>query len=83
MDRYEAAQSPVRAVRLCDQLDGLLAKEKKLWNPVVKKVMSWIDVKQLNRQYGPSGCTMSCSTCLYASSLVFQQSPLSRCFNWD
>lgn len=33
----------------------LLAKETKVWNPISNKVEPWIDMKKLNREYGPKG----------------------------
>jgi hypothetical protein len=33
----------------------LVAKEKKQWNPVVKKMTPWIDMKRLNKDYGHGG----------------------------
>jgi Mg-chelatase subunit ChlD len=56
---YEAPDPEENWMGFCSAVERLLAKEKKLWNPVVKKMMPWIDLKQLNRQYGPSGCVIS------------------------
>jgi hypothetical protein len=56
---YEAPDPEENWMGFCSAVERLLVKEKKLWNPVVKKVMPWIDLKQLNRQYGPSGCVIS------------------------
>jgi hypothetical protein len=53
---YEAPDPEENWKGFCSVVEQLNATEKKLWNPVVKKVTPWIDLKQLNRQYGPSSC---------------------------
>jgi Mg-chelatase subunit ChlD len=55
---YEAPDPEENWMGFCSVVEQLLAKEKKVWNPVVKKVMPWIDLKQLNRQYGPAACVI-------------------------
>lgn len=36
-----------------DVIERLVKKERLQWNPVHKKVMPWIDMRQLHKQYGP------------------------------
>jgi len=39
-------------VKLVGALQG---KEKKVWNPITRKVAPWVDVKKLNKEYGHGG----------------------------
>jgi Domain of unknown function (DUF4149) len=48
---YEAPDPEENWMGFCSAVERLLAKEKNLWNPVAKKVMPWIDLNELNRQY--------------------------------
>lgn len=36
----------------CEVVSRLLAKEKKQWNPITKRLEPWIDMKKLKQQYG-------------------------------
>jgi hypothetical protein len=45
--------------------DGFVARVKELlsteelqWNPMKKKLMPWIDLKKLNKQYGEDACVI-------------------------
>jgi hypothetical protein len=46
----------------CNEIEGLLRKQKQLqWNPVTKKMAPWIDMRMLQSQYGDGGgcaCTI-------------------------
>jgi hypothetical protein len=52
---YEAPDPEGDWKGFCAVVEQLVTKEKKQWNPVHKKMMHWIDMKQLHREYGPSG----------------------------
>lgn len=39
----------------CDAVSRLLAKEKKQWNPITKRLEPWIDMKKLNKDFGHGG----------------------------
>lgn len=39
-----------------NEIERLLKQEKKQWNPIKKKVMPWIDTRELNRIYGSEPC---------------------------
>lgn len=34
------------------EVESMMAKEKRVWNPVKRKVMPWLDLKKLNKEYG-------------------------------
>jgi hypothetical protein len=44
--------------RFLNDMERLLRKEDKQWDPVKKRVSSWIDTKRLNRIHGPSSCVI-------------------------
>ena len=37
-------------------VEGILKREKLTWNPVSKKMAPWINMQELNREYGDGGC---------------------------
>lgn len=39
-------------------IERLLKKEKRHWNPIKKKLSPWIDLKKLNSIYGDSSCAL-------------------------
>jgi hypothetical protein len=41
-----------------DTVKALLDKEELQWNPMKKKPMPWINLKQLNKQYGDNSCVI-------------------------
>mmetsp|Transcript_22447 Transcript_22447/g.51732 ORF Transcript_22447/g.51732 Transcript_22447/m.51732 type:complete len:268 (+) Transcript_22447:94-897(+) len=43
--------------RLMDKVQEKLSNEEKTWNPIHRRLTPWIDVKQLNRVYGPKQTT--------------------------
>mmetsp|Transcript_25040 Transcript_25040/g.73303 ORF Transcript_25040/g.73303 Transcript_25040/m.73303 type:complete len:404 (-) Transcript_25040:337-1548(-) len=43
-----------------NEIERMLRKEKAQWNPIKKKVLPWIDTKQLNKMYGDSSCGAGC-----------------------
>ena len=36
-------------------VEDLQSKEPKVWNPITKRMSSWVDIKKLNREYGHGG----------------------------
>jgi len=42
------------------EIERMLRKEKGQWNPLKKKVLPWIDTKELNRIYGESASAFGC-----------------------
>ena len=36
-------------------VNDLQSKEPKVWNPITKRMTSWVDIKKLNREYGHGG----------------------------
>ena len=40
----------------CNDIEGLLRKEKLTWNPVTKKMAPWVNMGALRSQYGDGGC---------------------------
>jgi len=51
----EAADPEVDWTSFVKLIDDLQAKEKKVWNPLTKKMAPWVDIKKLNREYGHGG----------------------------
>jgi hypothetical protein len=41
-----------------EALSKIVQKEKRQWNPITKKVQPWVDMKQLNKAYGGSNCSV-------------------------
>uniref|UniRef100_A0A7S2EWP1 VWFA domain-containing protein n=1 Tax=Trieres chinensis TaxID=1514140 RepID=A0A7S2EWP1_TRICV len=39
-----------------NEIERMLLREKNQWNPLKKKIMPWIDTKQLNKLYGDPSC---------------------------
>jgi hypothetical protein len=39
-------------------LSKIVQKEKRQWNPITKKIQPWVDIKQLNKVYGGSSCSV-------------------------
>lgn len=52
---YEAPDPEVDWKGFAAVVQRLVTKEKKQWNPARKKMMPWIDMKQLNHDYAPRG----------------------------
>jgi hypothetical protein len=42
----------------CDYISMVVDKEKNQWNPIKKKMMPWINMRQLSKTYGDPTCTI-------------------------
>mmetsp|Transcript_14592 Transcript_14592/g.21545 ORF Transcript_14592/g.21545 Transcript_14592/m.21545 type:complete len:401 (-) Transcript_14592:529-1731(-) len=59
MDNFDGVSDPsINWKKFMEEIDALLQKEDKQWNPMKKKVTPWINMKQLDKIYGDSS---SCS----------------------